>query len=202
MEDINSPQLANQAAKTLQMACLDLTKGQYLDLCYESKSNLAIDEYWQMVGGKTAALLGACTELGAIAAEASQDRREKFRDFGYFLGLAFQAQDDLLGIWGDAALTGKSNESDLITGKKSLPVLYGLAQNGPFADKWASGPIQPDEISALADQLESEGARIYTQEAANKMTEKSLNSLEQASPHGPPGETLKSLACKLLDRKG
>lgn len=202
MEDLNTSELANQAAKTLQLACLDLTKGQYLDLCYESKSNLTIDEYWQMVGGKTASLLGACTELGAIAAEASQDRREKFRDFGYFLGLAFQAQDDLLGIWGDAALTGKSNESDLITGKKSLPVLYGLAQFGPFAERWATGSIQTNEIASLAEQLEAEGARIYTQEAANQMTEKSLNSLDLAHPQGSPGEKLKNLASNLLNRKG
>lgn len=202
MEERISPEIANQAAKTLQLACLELTKGQYLDLFYESKSNLAIEAYWQMVGGKTAALLGACTELGAITAKASQDRREKFRDFGYYLGLAFQAQDDLLGIWGDAALTGKSNESDLITGKKSLPVLYGLAQNGPFAERWANGSIQTDEISPLAEQLESEGARIYTQEAANKITEKSLNSLDQAFPQGTPGDKLKDLANSLLDRKG
>jgi geranylgeranyl diphosphate synthase type I len=202
MAEVTSPELANRAAKTLQLACLELTKGQYLDLFYESITNLAIEEYWKMVGGKTAALLGACTELGAIAAGVSQDRREKFRDFGYFLGLAFQAQDDLLGIWGDANLTGKSNESDLITGKKSLPVLYGLAQNGPFADRWRIGSIQSNEISALAEQLESEGARTYTQEAANKMTEKSLNSLDQAHPYGPPGELLKNLASKLLERKG
>jgi geranylgeranyl diphosphate synthase type I len=202
MDGNNPPEIANDAAKTLQMACLELTKGQYLDLKYESKSNLPIEAYWQMVGGKTAALLGACTELGAITARTSQERRENFRDFGYFLGLAFQAQDDLLGIWGDAALTGKSNESDLITGKKSLPILYGLVQNGPFAERWAKGDIQTEEIAALADQLDLEGARVYTQEAANEMTEKSLNSLDQARPHGTPGKLLKDLAVKLLNRKG
>lgn len=198
----NPPEIANEAAKTLQLACLELTKGQYLDLKYETKSNLSMEAYWQMVGGKTAALLGACTELGAITARTSQDRREKFRDFGYYLGLAFQAQDDLLGIWGDAALTGKSNESDLNTGKKSLPILYGLAQNGPFAERWAKGNIQNEEIAALAGQLDLEGARVFTQKAANEMTEKSLNSLDQARPHGTPGKLLKDLAVNLLNRKG
>lgn len=202
MEGSTSPEIVNQAAKILQRACLELTKGQFLDLTYESKSHLPIEAYWQMVGGKTAALLGACTELGAIAAGTSDYHREKYRDFGYFLGLAFQAHDDLLGIWGDAALTGKSNESDLVTSKKSLPVLHGLNQDGLFAKRWAKGPIQTAEIAALAEQLEIEGSRAYTQEAANKMTEKSLHSLDQAHPQGNPGESLKNLAHKLLLREG
>jgi geranylgeranyl diphosphate synthase type I len=72
-----------------------------------------------MVGVKTAALLSACTELGALAAGASEPTRVACRQFGYSLGLAFQAQDDILGIWGNASLTGKSAESDLVAGKKS-----------------------------------------------------------------------------------
>jgi geranylgeranyl diphosphate synthase type I len=154
-----------------------------------------------MVGGKTAALLSACTELGAIVANTNRSRREAFRDFGYLLGLAFQAQDDILGIWGDAALTGKSNESDLFAGKKSLPVIYGLDQHGPFATRWLQGSLQPEEAKVLADQLETEGARTYTQESANKMTQQALDALNQAQPQGMAGEALTDLANELLNRE-
>lgn len=201
LDSASSASVTLQAANTLQRACLQLTRGQYLDLAYETREQLSSDEYWQMVGGKTASLLGACTELGAIAAETDQTRREAFRDFGYYLGLAFQAQDDILGIWGDAALTGKSAESDLIAKKKSLPVIYGLEQNGKFADQWSQGPISIETAKTLADQLETEGARSYTQEAANNMTSKALLALGKANPQGDAGVQLTRLANRLLGRE-
>jgi geranylgeranyl diphosphate synthase type I len=200
MENTSSPQGTLKAALTLQQACLRLTKGQYLDLAFESQDQLTIEAYWQMVGGKTAALLGACTELGAIAADCSESRRQAFRDFGYYLGLAFQAQDDILGIWGDAALTGKSNESDLLAGKKSLPVIYGMQQNGPFVNRWKTGSILPSETEALAQQLEAEGARQFTQDAAAQMTSKALEALDQAKPEGEASKALDDLANRLLGR--
>lgn len=202
MENTSTPQGTLKAARTLQRACLRLTKGQYLDLAFESQDQLSIEAYWQMVGGKTAALLGACTELGAIAADCTESRQQAFRDFGYYLGLAFQAQDDILGIWGDAALTGKSNESDLLAGKKSLPVIYGMQQNGPFANRWKKGPILPSETEALAQQLEGEGARHFTQDAAAQMTSKALEALDQARPEGEASKALDDLANRLLGRDG
>ena len=201
LESTTTSDITNLAANILHSACLQLTKGQYLDLAYESQAHLPLDAYWKMVAGKTAALLSACTELGAIVANTNQSRREAFRDFGYFLGLAFQAQDDILGIWGDAALTGKSNESDLFAGKKSLPVIYGLDQQGPFATRWKQGPIQPQETKALVGQLEMEGARAYTQDAANKMTDQALQALNHAQPQGRAGEMLTDLANDLLHRE-
>ena len=154
-----------------------------------------------MVGGKTAALLGACTELGAIAANCSNSRRAAFRDFGYYLGLAFQAQDDILGIWGDAVLTGKSNESDLLAGKKTLPVIYGMHQDGLFNERWISGAITASETETLAIQLESEGARKYTQDSATRMTEQALHALALANPGAEAGDALKDLANRLLGRE-
>ena len=59
---------AFQAAHMLQETCLELTKGQFLDMSYETQSQLMIDDYWPMVSGKTAALLATCTELGALVA--------------------------------------------------------------------------------------------------------------------------------------
>ena len=196
----SSAEITLNAALILQQACLQLTKGQYLDLASESQDQLSIEEYWRMVGGKTAALLGACTELGAVVADCSASRRKAFRDFGYHVGLAFQAQDDILGIWGDAALTGKSNESDLITGKKSLPVIYGLRQDEDFTARWTAGPIQRNETEALANLLESEGARKFSQDAAAQMTSKALNALSEAQAEGEASNALNDLANRLLNR--
>jgi geranylgeranyl diphosphate synthase type I len=201
LEKTTTPEITTLAANTLHQACLQLTKGQYLDLAYETQDYLPMNAYWQMVGGKTASLLGACTELGAIVADVPLARRNMYREFGFNLGLAFQAQDDILGIWGDAALTGKSNESDLIAGKKSLPVIYGLAQNGPFAARWAQGQIDAEETHQIAAQLENEGARAFTQESTSKMTDKALQAIREANPEGEAGAMLISLANRLLNRE-
>lgn len=202
LETTASPTIALQAAKILQNACLLLTQGQYLDLAYESHASLPMDAYWHMVAGKTAALLTACTEIGALTASADAARCQAYHQFGHSLGLAFQAQDDILGIWGDAALTGKSTASDLLAGKKSLPIIYGLNQGGSFARRWAEGPIQPAEVKALAEQLEAEGALQFTQESASKMTRLALDSLAEANPTGEAGQALIDLANQLLSRQG
>ncbi|MBN1145741.1 MAG: polyprenyl synthetase family protein [Anaerolineales bacterium] len=196
-----SPQVALRAAQVLQQACLALTHGQHLDLAYEARLDLTPAAYWPMVSGKTGALLAACAEIGALAAQAPGPLVDACRRFGRLLGLAFQAQDDLLGIWGDAALTGKSAESDLLSGKKSLPVLYGLSQNGDFARRWAQGPVTPEEVPSLAAQLELEGGRAFTQEQANDLTSQALEALQQAQPQGEAGEALTQLARKLLSRE-
>ncbi len=189
-----------RAAKILHETCLDLTRGQYLDMSYENRNDLGVEEYWPMVGGKTAALLACCCSLGALLGGADEPTQETYRSFGHYLGLAFQVQDDILGIWGDEALTGKSAASDLIAGKKSLPVLVGLSKKGKFATRWAQGPIQPEEVEEIAKVLASEGGYEYTHEAAKQMTDLALANLREADPQGEAGVALGSLAEKLLKR--
>jgi geranylgeranyl diphosphate synthase, type I len=189
-----------QAAYLLQVTCLQLTQGQYLDIAYENRNDLSLDSYWKMVNGKTAALIGACTELGALAACAPEEIRQAYGKFGHYLGLAFQALDDLLGIWGDSRQIGKSVESDLTSGKKSLPVLYGLHQKGRFAARWEKGGIKAEEASQLAALLEEEGALVYTRETAAVLTDNALQALEEAQPKGEAGTALRQLAHQLLNR--
>jgi len=201
LENTASPVLAFHAAELLQETCLHLTQGQYLDLSYENSNDVALDDYWPMISGKTAALLAACTRLGALVAGTDGERQNHFGEFGRYLGLAFQIQDDLLGIWGDAKLTGKSAESDLVTGKKSLPVLYGLNKKGPFAKRWSQGSISQDEVPFVARLLEVEGGRAYSEQTAAELTNRSIQSLDAAQPHGTAGEALRQLTDKLLNRR-
>lgn len=188
------------ASKIIQKTCLALTQGQYLDISYENRDDITINDYWSMISGKTAALLSACTELGALVAGTNQEIQEHYRSFGYHLGLAFQVLDDILGIWGDVTKMGKSSTSDLITRKKTLPILYGIENNQMFAEKWKKGDITPNEASSLARQLEAEGARDFTQKAANQLTQKALDSFRNAKPSGEAGEALHELANSLLKR--
>lgn len=190
-----------KAANVLYRACLDLTRGQFLDMFYENRIDLTIEEYWILIEGKTAALLAACTQIGAILGGAEEATIEKYRIFGRDLGLAFQVQDDMLGIWGDEAATGKSIASDLVEGKNSLPVLYGVSQRGRFAQRWAQQAIRPEEVARLAQILIDEGAYAYAQQESKRLTDQALAALEDANPSGAAGEALAELAKKLLNRE-
>jgi geranylgeranyl diphosphate synthase type I len=190
-----------QAAQILHNTCLELTRGQYLDISYEKRNDLGVEDYWPMVSGKTAALLAGCCSLGALLGGADEPAQEAYRSFGHYLGLAFQVQDDILGIWGNEAVTGKSAASDLVEGKKSLPVLAGLDKKGKFAERWAQGPIRrQDEVEEVAKLLASESAYTFTHEAAKQMTDLALTSLREADPQGEAADGLNELANKLLGR--
>ena len=189
-----------RAAEILNNTCLDLTRGQFLDMSYEERVDLGVDDYWPMVAGKTAALLSACSHIGALLGGADEPTQESYRSFGHYLGIAFQVQDDILGIWGDEALTGKSAASDLVEGKKSLPVLAGLGAHGKFAQRWQQGPILPAEVAEFARVLASEGGYEKANEVAEQMTELALMSLREADSQGEAGQALFDLADKLLRR--
>lgn len=190
-----------KVATILHNTCLDLTRGQFLDMSYEKRQDLGVEHYWPMIAGKTAALLSACCHIGSILGKARDDQQDAYRAFGHALGMAFQVQDDILGIWGDEALTGKSAASDLLEGKKSLPVLYGLSKGGKFAERWAKGSIQPREVESLAQMLAEEGSYEYTHSISRQMTTLALDSLREADPEGDAGEALTELANRLIKRE-
>ena len=189
-----------KAAEILHNTCLDLTRGQFLDMSYEERTDLKVEDYWPMIAGKTAALLSACCQIGAVLGGADTEKEEAYRSYGHYLGLAFQVQDDILGIWGDEKVTGKSVASDLVEGKNSLPVLIGLGKKRKFAERWAKGPIQLEEVEEVARLLASEGGYGEATEASIQMTDMAINSLREADPQGEAGEALFDLTNKLLNR--
>ena len=189
-----------KAAEILHNTCQELTRGQFLDMSYEGRRDLRVEDYWPMIAGKTAALLAACCQIGALLGGAEDDQQETYRSFGHYLGLAFQVQDDILGIWGDEHTTGKSAASDLVEGKNSLPVLIGLAKKNQFAGRWAQGPIQPEEVEEIARLLASEGGYGEAKEVSIQMTDMAINSLREADPQGEAGEALFELTNRLLNR--
>lgn len=199
---INNPSEAVvKISRILHQTCLNLTCGQYLDMFFENIYTVTLDDYWKMIAYKTSSLISASTEIGSILAGVDEDQQEVFRQFGHFLGLAFQIKDDILGIWGNEDKTGKSSANDLISHKKSLPVLFGLQKNGLFAKRWLQGQITKDEISEIAQQLTIEGGLFYAEEIADRMSDMAKKFLMIMSPPGVAGEALYSLSEQLLKRE-
>ena len=193
-------QAAEEACSLFHTTCLRLTQGQHLDILFEDREFVTLDEYWEMVTGKTAALIAFCLEAGAITAGIPTPKQNSYREFGHNLGLAFQVQDDILGIWGEKDQIGKSITGDLIERKKTLPVIFGLEQKKGFYQRWSSGPILPEDLHDLRLLLEEEGGLAYAQKHASRLTALALSALENAAPEKEIGESLIELAETLLSR--
>lgn len=120
-------QAAATAAAALGEATAEMIAGQADDLAFEARRTVSVEECIAMATAKTGALLGCAASIGAILAGAPPATVQALRDFGRHLGLAFQAVDDLLGIWGDPATTGKPAGNDIRYRKKSMPIVAALA---------------------------------------------------------------------------
>ena len=183
-------------------ACIALTEGQHLDMDFETRAKVTTDEYLVMIRGKTAALLAASVEMGASLGGAQPAQLASFQRFGESLGLAFQIQDDILGIWGDEQMTGKSAASDILARKKSLPVLYAL--NGPHGaalrELYARPRLTADDVPAVLDRLAAAGARPYAASLVETYSTAALQALHDAGL-APSGDLLRDLALRLLDRQ-
>lgn len=198
--------VAMDACSVFDYACLRLTEGQYLDMSFEGRLDVKVDEYLTMIEGKTAALLSASLELGALIGGANGATRRCLAEFGRNLGLAFQIQDDILGIWGDEAVTGKSAASDILTRKKSLPVVYALGspQVGEELRARYAQPIAPEGLPAVLDLLARAGAQDYARQAARAAHQAALEALQASgvlSNGHEAGQALLAIAEMLLGRQ-
>ncbi|WP_326682323.1 polyprenyl synthetase family protein [Streptomyces sp. NBC_01237] len=160
------------AVRRLASALSDLVRGQAEDLLFESRpwtgpGAVRPHEYRSMAEHKTGALLGCAAGLGAVLAGAPADTADALDRAGRHLGVAFQAVDDLLGIWGDPQTTGKPVHSDLRRRKKTYPVLAALAADHPAARRLevllhAGGPLDDDAARRAAGLIEEAGGRTAT----------------------------------------
>lgn len=161
-----------QAAAMLDDACIALCEGQHADIGFEMRDDVSLAEYERMIGGKTAALLSASGAIGAVLGGASAAASAAIAECGRLLGMAFQIQDDVLGIWGQSDLTGKSAADDIRSRKKSFPVVYAFNQlEEPELSRlrqiYASRSVGDDDVAAVLQLLERINARrVATDEAA------------------------------------
>ena len=191
------------ALRVFTQMCVDLTEGQHLDMLFEGRDEVTVPDYLRMIQGKTGALVGASVAIGAIVGGAEVARSEALWRFGRAVGLAFQVQDDVLGIWGDPAETGKAAGNDVLRRKKSLPILYTLNEPcvGPrFAALLGApdfGPSHLDDALALLDEA---GARTYAEAQVQRLHDNAMAALHEALGDRAAESTLRTLAESLLKR--
>jgi len=188
LRDSNSRALID-VARTFEEAALHLAEGQHRDMTLQAAgvSDVSVDDYLRMIDGKTATLIAAAASIGARAAGAGATQVGRAGRFGRELGLAFQMQDDILGIWGDERVTGKSAVSDIATRKKTLPVLLALAHAAPddrarlralYARPGDSAADAADTADILA-LLDRAGARDVARDYLRRHREAALQVLAE-----------------------
>ena len=176
--------------KLYDETCLRLCEGQFIDIAASAHTEMqSVEHYFEMIGRKTAALISGSVESGAILASDDEEVIRRFRNFGWALGLAFQINDDLLGIWGDEAATGKE-ASDLARHKKTLPVLHAMEQASPadravLTNLYAETSPGPESVAAGLQVLERTGSREYTRLQAQEWRTRAISEIRSLSQLNP-----------------
>jgi geranylgeranyl diphosphate synthase type I len=192
------------AAHCLADATGAMIAGQADDMAFESRRSVSVAECLDMVRGKTSALFACAASLGSILAGAQDETVAALARFGSQLGLAFQAVDDILGIWGEPTRTGKPVGSDLVTHKKSLPVAIALAQNDRIRSELArllDDDLNPADVERARALLDSCGAQEKTMDLAAASLEDALAALDQVPLAPAPKGDLVALTRFVTERR-
>ena len=189
----------------LTRACLELCEGQYLDIEYEGRLDITVDDYVDMAARKTAALFAVATHLGAYLGSEDGELVDSLRLFGRELGMVFQIHDDMLGIWGAPDTVGKSAD-DICQKKKTLPVAYGLQNSRGVARErlrrlYSKESIEGKDIKKVIKVLDDLGARGYAVSVAQRHYDKALAHLDATGLAPASLAPLKETARFLLARE-
>ena len=180
----NTPERV-QAARRLVDATTTMISGQAADMTFDDLPTVSFEECLKMEAAKTGALLGYSSSVGAILSGADKNTCNALEVFGYELGLAYQAVDDVLGIWGDPKITGKPAGNDLREKKKSMPVSIVLSANNSDSEKLleifsTKEDLDEEEIVRASALIENAGGREATLEEADKHLKRAIEFLNNA----------------------
>ena len=154
-----------EATAVLDRACVLVCEGQFLDLTFETRLDVTLERYGQMVARKTGALLRAAAEIPGILAGVDVQALEALRSFGDHFGAAFQAHDDLQGVWGAASETGKAEMNDIAKRKMTLPVVLAIPRASPaqavaLGDAYGDpAPLGQEGVRRVRDIIDALGVR-------------------------------------------
>jgi geranylgeranyl diphosphate synthase type I len=198
-----------EAMHTLLTMCRRMAFGQAQDLNFETRSvhgpdAVGVDEYLDMSANKTGALYGYALQVGALLAGAPPAVVSALAEAGEHLGVVAQAVDDVNGIWGDPAVTGKPALSDLRTRKKSLPVVAALSAPTQTASRIAEllgRPAGDDiDLDLAADLVEQAGGRAFAESTARRRHQMALDRLHSFSMPSSVRADLETLSDFVLHR--
>ncbi len=204
---VKAYQLMGKRAEVLKLFsdhALAVCEGQQLDMDFETRGEVHVDEYMEMIRLKTAVLLSCALQTGACVAGAKAEDRERIGSFGEHLGLAFQLRDDLLDAFGETEKTGKQQGGDLRAGKKTFLLIRGLERS---AEEGRSElreelmkPVERRDQSRMRQVIEALGVRAEAETELIRHDRAALEQLDAINVQEERKEPLRELAASLLDR--
>ncbi len=199
--------LSAHLSAELNKTALLLSEGQFLDISLqEGEMPPTLETYEAMITRKTGVLFAGACRMGAMAEGASDDQCEAYAAYGLQLGIAFQEQDDLLGVWGRSAETGKPDAADIVERKRGLPAAMALGR--PDAPDWlhaayARSDVEPEPelVSRIIEHFESLDLRTRIEKRVEARYHEALKHLRGAEPKEPARDYLEAICGALVLRR-
>lgn len=203
--DKYEPVVFKKLIRLFTKTSLQVCEGQQLDMDFETRNDVSMDSYLKMITCKTAVLLGASLQMGAIIANVSDEEAGKIYDFGLNLGIAFQLQDDYLDTFGKASLFGKQIGGDIAENKKTFLYLKAMEMctandRKTLHSLYNSDHNSQDKISEVTHLFEKYRIREISEQEIESYTAKSFKVLEGLSIEDSKKEILKSFGLELMKR--
>lgn len=200
------PVIFRDLAKLFSKTALEVCEGQQWDICFEDRNDVQIPEYIKMIEFKTAVLVAAALEMGAIVAQTSTENAKLIYDFGLNLGIAFQLQDDYLDAFGDQATFGKTIGGDILENKKTFLYLKALINADVkqkeelihyFSTQENNGA---DKIKRVKELFVETGSAVDSQKLIQEYTEKALAILDVMDITMDGKDRLRAFSQELMNR--
>jgi geranylgeranyl diphosphate synthase, type I len=200
--------LALRVLEGFDRMTIAIVTGQTLDLGFEGRADVMPADYLGMIDGKTAAIVRFAAWAGALLGGADEAAAERFAAFGCAVGLGFQVQDDLLGVWGETLRTGKAPADDIRRRKQSLPILLlrersDAATRAELAARYAAPAIDREGVARVLDLLEKANVRSAVEAQVAAFHDEAKSALLVAAPAANPWrDRLLDLVERLAVRSG
>jgi len=193
-------------AKLFSKTAIEVCEGQQYDVDFETRDNVKTSDYLKMITYKTAVLLGASMKMGAIIARASKEDQDKIYDFGKYLGIAFQLQDDYLDAFGDEIKFGKKIGGDILENKKTYLYLKAIEflsedKKNQLLGLYTNNNISEEKIKTTKALFEESGSVDYTVKEIKKYTNSAFEILEFLNISAEKKKLLYEFGNSLMDRK-
>ena len=192
-------------AKLFSKTAIEVCEGQQYDVDFETRNDVKIADYLKMITYKTAVLLGASMKMGAIIARANKDDQNKIYDFGKYLGIAFQLQDDYLDAFGDESKFGKKIGGDILENKKTFLYLkaiefLGEENKSQLLALYSNNNISEEKIIKAKVLFKESGSVDYTIKEIKKYTNSAFEILESLNISNEKKKLLYEFGNSLMDR--
>lgn len=185
---------------TFNTMALAIYEGQAFDVEFESRTDVTLDEYIEMIRCKTSALLGGACRIGALIAGASESTCEALYEYGERLGLAFQIQDDYLDLYGDVATLGKPIGGDILNNKKTF-LRLSLPENAERELTLTASKEDAERIAAAREIMSAAGIPTICERQIRAYCQQAIEALSHADISAEGWKLFRSLVTRLLKRR-